>query len=370
MTDLKNNLFIPAFNDELQATIEASDQCLVMVNGKCSFKLSNIPDGINVWDSSNLEGDMLESFVNTFESVPKKPLNSATFIEFNKSLNLYDPLYVYFLVNDNKVESPVVRNFFLLQEGVEITIIEKHISSDMITEASKKEMVSEWAIGANAKLNHYVIEDPNKSPDVEINNSIIIQQLKNSYCSFFTFYYEDGITNNKVEVLLSEEFATCNLYSISILNNSAIVNHDVKMNHNSPNCESTQIYKGIFNGSSSGEFNSVVFVKKDAQQTSSVQQNNNIILSDYVSVRSNPQLEIFADDVKCAHGSTIGQIDYNALFYLRSRGVGKELATSILLQGFLNDVVQEMNILEVKKPILMEIAKHLGLNDNFKDTYE
>jgi len=203
MTDLKNNLFISAFNDELQAAIEASGQCLVIANGKCSFKLSNIPDGINVWDSSNLEGDMLESFANTFESVPKNPLNSATFIEFNKSLNLCDPLYVYFLVNDNKVESPVVRNFFLLQEGVEITIIEKHISSDMITEATKKEMVSEWAIGANAKLNHYVLEDPNKSPDVEINNSIIIQQLKNSYCSFFTFYLKDGITNNNLRVLLN-----------------------------------------------------------------------------------------------------------------------------------------------------------------------
>ena len=366
MMDLKNNLLVSTFNDELQANIGASNQCLVMVNGKCSFELSNIPAGINIWDYSNVGDDMLESIVNTFDSAPKKRLNSATFIEFNKSLNLCDPLYIYFLADNNKVKSPVFHNFYLLKEGVEITIIEKHISSNIITEARKKDIISEWVIEANAKLNYYALEDTNKNPDFEINNKVIIQQLKNSYCSFFTFYWKDGITNNNLEVLLNEEFATCNLYSISILKNSAIVNHDVKMNHNSPNCESTQIFKGIFNGSSSGEFNSVVFVKKDAQQTSSMQQNNNIILSDYASVRSNPQLEIFADDVQCAHGSTVGQIDSDALFYLRSRGISQDVATSILLQGFLDDIVQEMNILEIKKPILMEIAKRLGLNDNFK----
>ena len=146
-----------------------------------------------------------------------------------------------------------------------------------------------------------------------------------------------------MHVLLEEEHAICNLYSISLLNKSNCVEHDIFIEHLKKNCQSQQVYKGVFGDSSRGRFDSLVLVHKDAQKTSAIQQNNNIILSEKSVVQSNPQLEIFADDVECAHGSTVGQIDDEALFYLRSRGVGQRAAYNILLNAFLYDVVDKIH---------------------------
>ena len=120
------------------------------------------------------------------------------------------------------------------------------------------------------------------------------------------------------------------------------------IDHAKPHCNSHEHYKGILDDKSRGVFNGKVLVRKDAQKTNAFQENNNIILSDSALINTKPQLEIFADDVKCSHGATIGQLDSEAMFYLKSRGIGEEAARTILIRAFASDVIKSIKINEVR----------------------
>ena len=193
--------------------------------------------------------------------------------------------------------------------------------------------------------------------------SEFVEQHKNSTCNFYSFYFNEGglgfsgkIRNNILFNLIGENI-TSNQWSVSLLSDECFVDNDVRTQHMSPNCSSSQVYKGIYNDRSKGRFDSCVYVAKDAQKSDTVQSNNNILLNDNASVNSNPQLEIFADDVKCAHGSTIGQIDRNALFYLRARGISEVLAKKLLLTAFVGDIVESINNSDILTLVSEEVEK-------------
>jgi len=135
--------------------------------------------------------------------------------------------------------------------------------------------------------------------------------------------------------------------------------------HKHPNCESHELYKGIYFDKSTGVFNGKVIVEKEAQKTNAFQQNNNILIDDGATINAKPQLEIFADDVKCSHGCTIGQLDSDALFYMRSRGIPKREANGLLLYAFANDALEKIKIPELKTRITKLIAKKLGVDLGF-----
>ena len=361
MIELQASLGFDDTENTLQSIVRGSGAYLIIKNGRCDFELSSVPAGLNIFDGIKEKDFVASVLTKEFEYTVKDDQSYNLLIECSSTLSLDDPLYMIFLDTDQIKQEKIYRNFYLLREGARVAIIEKQITDLKETKKQTINIFSRWFLENNSALTHYGLELPNRGPDCVINNSVVIRQMRNSSCSFFTFYWKDGITNNKVDVFLDGEFAACNLYSASLLFNSTIVNNDIKVNHNYPNCESCQIYKGVFNDSSRGHFNSLVCVNESAQKTSSTQQNNNIILSDYASVKSNPQLEIFADDVKCAHGSTIGQVDLSALFYLRSRGIGKEEGTAILLRGFLSDVFDEIVDLKLRQIVINEFHKILNI---------
>ena len=141
--------------------------------------------------------------------------------------------------------------------------------------------------------------------------------------------------------------------------------YNTLVHHIAPNCESHQNYKGIFDDASTGVFNGKIIVSKEAQKTNAFQQNNNILISDKATINAKPQLEIFADDVKCSHGCTIGQFDEDALFYLRSRGIAKKEAQALLMYAFANTVLESVKIPELKARINKLIATKIGVNLGF-----
>ena len=149
---------------------------------------------------------------------------------------------------------------------------------------------------------------------------------------------------------------------LTIIDFNQLVDHHTLVHHENPNCESHQDYKGIFSGKSTGVFNGKIIVDKIAQKTNAVQQNNNILLEDKSTVNFKAQLEIFADDVKCSHVSTIGQLDQDALFYLRTRGIPKKEAEALLTYAFANNILESVEIPELKTKIKKIIGKKLGLN--------
>ena len=152
---------------------------------------------------------------------------------------------------------------------------------------------------------------------------------------------------------------------ITLIEGSQFVDHHTLVHHAQPHCESHQDYKGIFAEKATGVFNGKIIVEKEAQKTNAFQQNNNILMDDKASINTKPQLEIFADDVKCSHGCTIGQLDEDALFYLQTRGIPRKEARGLLTYAFANNVLQSVKIDSVKKRINKLIAEKLGVNIRF-----
>ena len=161
------------------------------------------------------------------------------------------------------------------------------------------------------------------------------------------------------------EHCDSTLKGVTIIEKKQHVDHSTLVHHQSPNCESHQDYKGIYDDAAVGVFNGKVLVDKIAQKIDAFQQNNNILISDKATINAKPQLEIFADDVKCSHGCTIGQLDEDALFYLRSRGIGKKEANALLMYAFANNVLESVKIPELKKRINLLIAEKIGVQLGF-----
>ncbi|MCK5815509.1 MAG: SufD family Fe-S cluster assembly protein, partial [Flavobacteriaceae bacterium] len=161
------------------------------------------------------------------------------------------------------------------------------------------------------------------------------------------------------------EHIESHINGISILNKKQHVDNHTLIHHKYPNCESFEIFKGIYDDASTGVFNGKVIVDQEAQKTNAFQQNNNILIGDKASINSKPQLEIFADDVKCSHGCTIGQLDESAMFYMQSRGIPKKEAKALLLYAFNNEVVERIKIPRLKTLITKLIANKLDVQLGF-----
>ena len=168
------------------------------------------------------------------------------------------------------------------------------------------------------------------------------------------------VRNNSYYTLLSP-LASCSVFSVSRLDEKTHIDNNILMKHLAKDCESLQCFKGVFDQESSGVFNSSVWVEKGAQKSNTIQKNNSILLSKNSSFHSLPKLEIFADDVKCNHGATMGQLDERALFYLRARGVSEERAKNLILYTFLTEPLQNIETTGMKSIIQNDLKKQLNI---------
>jgi Fe-S cluster assembly protein SufD len=213
-------------------------------------------------------------------------------------------------------------------------------------------------------MDYYKLQNDLESASL-IDNTYIIQE-KNSHASVHTFSLGGKLTRNNLNYFHKGEHILSTLKGVTILKGKQHVDHATLVHHAQPNCESHQDYKGIFSERSEGVFNGQILVDKIAQKTNAFQQNNNILLDDKATVNTKPQLEIYADDVKCSHGCTIGQLDEEALFYLRSRGIPKKEAKALLTYAFANNVLESVQLPSLKKRINNQIAKKLGVSLGFE----
>lgn len=184
-------------------------------------------------------------------------------------------------------------------------------------------------------------------------------QKKDSTFSLQTISIATDFTRNDVEIYSEEEGTHSQLYGIYASHEKQHIDNHTIIHHKSPNCTSDEKYKGVMNGKSNGVFNGKVIVYKDAQKINAFQSNNTLLLSDDAQVNSKPELEIYADDVKCSHGSTTGQIDEEAIFYLRARGLSEQKARELMVQAFLKDVIDELQDQELKIQVLNHLEETL-----------
>jgi Fe-S cluster assembly protein SufD len=275
---------------------------------------------------------------------PKKPVEILHFSTGNEATLLLQP-----------------RNLIIVEENAELQVIERHqslTSNEVLTNS-----VTEIFAAKNAIVDYYKVQNDTKEASL-IDNTYIAQKDK-SVVKVHTFSFGGKLTRNNLNFYQHGEYIDSTLKGVTILGEKQHVDHHTLVHHQQPNCESHQDYKGIYGERSTGVFNGKIIVDKIAQKTNAFQQNNNVLISDQATINTKPQLEIFADDVKCSHGCTIGQLDEDAMFYLQSRGIPRKEATGLLMYAFANNVLESVRIPELKNRINKLIATKLGVRLGF-----
>ena len=190
----------------------------------------------------------------------------------------------------------------------------------------------------------------------------VVKQHKDSNMTINTLTLNGNFVRNDVGISVAGQNAESNLNGAYILRNNQLVDHHTVVDHLVANCQSNELYKGVLYDKSTAVFNGKVFVRQDAQKINAFQSNGNVLMSDDATVNSKPELEIYADDVKCSHGSTTGQLDEEAIYYLRARGLSEKSAKELLVSAFIADVLNKIENKEVIDYVNVTLSKSLGWN--------
>lgn len=312
---------------------------------------------------------IIENYFNKI--VPKDGLNSlntafsqeGAYIHIPKNKLVDKPIQIVNFSTGNEASLLLQpRNLVVIEENSHVQIIERHQSLNENPVFTNS--VTEIFADKRAIVDYYKIQNDKESASL-IDNTYI-EQKADSLASVHTFSFGGKLIRNNLNFYQRGERINSVLNGVTIIEGKQHVDHNTLVHHIEPNCESHQDYKGIFDESAVGVFNGKVLVNKEAQKTNAYQSNNNILISDKATINSKPQLEIFADDVRCSHGCTIGQLDEDALFYMRSRGIPKKEARALLMYAFANNVLESVNIPEVKKRINKIIANKLNVSLGFE----
>ena len=350
---VKANVSLKTINKFLFDKMEHS--LLVFVNGNFSSELSkliDIPKGVVI-------GSLAEELKNNNPVVKKHlskyaenenyfftTLSSAfakdgAFIYVPDGKVVEDPIHIIFITkNGSEKILTQPRNLFVAGKNSQVTIIEHYVSDEdsIYFTNSVTEIVSD----ENAIVDHIKLqEESNKAFHIA---RMEVDQERSSNFSSHLISHGAEISRNDFNARFNDESSECMLNGLFMIGDEQLFDAHTMIDHAKPHCSSHEHYKGILQDKSKGVFNGKVMVRQDAQKTNAFQQNNTILLSDDAVMNTKPQLEIFADDVKCSHGATIGKLNDEAKFYLKSRGIGEDAATAILIHAFASDVITSIKI--------------------------
>jgi Fe-S cluster assembly protein SufD len=328
--------------------------CLVFVNGLFSQELSNVampPKGVTIGglaaqlknDAASVEqhlGRYLNVERDAFAALNTAFIEDGVYIHVPRGAVVEAPIYVlYVTVPGSAPTMNHPRNLIVAGENSQITIVEDYVSlGEGITFSNA---ATELVAGDSANVSHYMIV---REGEQAYNFSTLrIQQGRHANVATHSLLLSGALVRNNVHPVLAGEGSECLINGLFMANGRQHMDNYMLVEHASPHCDSRQFYNGILNGQSHGVFHGRIIVHKDAQKTDAKQTNRNLLLSDDAQIDTKPQLEIYADDVKCTHGATIGRFDDNALFYLRSRGLAEAAARHVLLLAFANECLDRMN---------------------------
>lgn len=339
--DLKSPLF-----DELEANR------LVFVNGQYAPEHSKLVSSGNELIISPLqEADqaIVEKYFGQEAYSSNDPfveLNTAfagpgVFIHVPKNKVVRHPVIIHFISDADKGNIFVQPRVLLVAEtNARVTLLETfHTIGSHI---SFTNAVTEVVLHTDAVVNYYKLQN-DKSSSVHVGATIVTQEGKSTFKSA-TITLNGMMVRNNLNVIMRAEYSEAHFYGLYFTGDRQVVDNHTMVDHAVPHCESNELYKGILDDHSTGVFNGKIFVKQDAQKTNAFQSNKNILLTRDATMNTKPQLEIFADDVKCSHGATIGQLEEEPLFYLRSRGIDEDSARALLLVAFAQDIIDHVTI--------------------------
>ncbi|KAF0151608.1 MAG: Fe-S cluster assembly protein SufD [Ignavibacteria bacterium] len=371
--------FIPAVNavqvsfskEEVGKYLFKDVDChlLVFINGLFSEELSlinELPKGVVVGNLRNLSKENPGSIEKYFGKLSKiensfNSLNAAYSVDGLVAIVpdgkiVEKPIQVLYLnssANEEVLSSP--RNLIVAGKNSQVSVIanyrgvsDKSYLSNNVTEV----FVDEYAVVSVYKIQNELDE----AYHIE---KVQAKQGKNSVFNHYNIAFGGAIVRNDINAVHNGENIETHYYGLYMINGKQHVDNHTFVDHAKPNCMSNELYKGILDENARGVFNGKIIVRQDAQKTNAYQQNKTILLSKSATIDTKPQLEIFADDVKCSHGATVGHLDEVSEFYIRSRGVPQELAKSMLIRAFANDVIETIKIEPLKEQINHMIFEHL-----------
>lgn len=350
-----------AFQQKLEEfLIDANFLRLVFLNNGFCENLSNIgdvPEGITI---SSLRKKIIENNdlvnmhlaqhakikENAFCALNTAFITDGAFINIKRNSEYQGPIHLLYITDsrkDNVVTHP--RNLIIVEKNAHLDVIESYVNLGENRYFTNP--VTEIVVGENAHVNHYKIQSEGKNA---FHMALLqVHQEQNSSYNSHNYNFGGLIARNEINVVLNGKGANSTLNGLYVTNEQQLVDNHTKIDHATDHCNSRELYKGILDDASRSVFSGKIHVRKNAQKTDAIQSNQNILLSETATVDTKPQLEIFADDVKCTHGGTVGQLDKDGLFYLRSRGISEQKAKNIMINAFAEQVT------------------NLILNDNIRD---
>ncbi|HLK28792.1 MAG TPA: Fe-S cluster assembly protein SufD [Puia sp.] len=283
-------------------------------------------------------------------------VSGGVFIHISKGKITEHPIYIY-NITDARIENIFAqpRSLVHVGENAQVQLIETYVTIG--DSESFTNQVMEIAVEENALVEYYKIQ--NDAAHANQVSTTHIRQVGKSYVHTVTISLNGGIVRNNLNIVLEAERCEAHLYGLYFQKGKSHIDNHTVVDNVKPNCFSNELYKGVMNDDSSGVFNGKIFVRQPAQKTNAYQSNKNVLLSDNASVNTKPQLEIFADDVKCSHGCTVGQLDEEALFYLQSRGISEKTAHALLVRAFATDILEHVKPAPIKTYIEKLIAERL-----------
>lgn len=332
--------------------------------------LNNLPNGLTICslaDAAKNNSTVFEKYYAQYADINADPfiaLNTAmakdgVFIYIAKNAIIEKPIHIIDISTtfENIMIQP--RNLIVVDENAQAKIIESFetLDSNAITFSNA---LTEIVINENAIVDYYKIQDEKELGNL-VNTTQIIQK-KQSIFSIHTFTLSGSLVRNNLTLVLDGEHIGSHLNGLYLTAGNQVVDNHTVVDHRKPNCNSNELYKGIIDGKSTATFNGKVFVRKDAQKTNAFQSNKNILLSEDGTINTKPQLEIYADDVKCSHGTSTGKLDEEKIFYLLSRGLGTDSAKKLLMNAFASEVVDTITIEPLREYIEGKILKKFELH--------
>jgi len=342
------------------------------VDGGYSEALSStgaLPAGVragSLAEALRADGAMLEKHLARHASIESSPFTALStafmrdggFLHVPANTDLTRPVHLVFVTTREAAGSVThPRNLVVIERGARASVVESYVS---LAEGASywTNAVTEVVAGANSWIEHTRIQrESERAYHVGLTH---VEQQRDSHYRSFTLAMGGALARHNLHTHLNGENVETLMYGLYLTRGEQVVDNHTAIHHDQPNCRSWEVYKGVLDGRSRAVFNGKVFVKPEAQKTDAKQTNRNLLLSDAAKVNTKPQLEIFADDVKCTHGATVGRLDDVALFYARSRGVPAEKAQRLLTYAFAAEVTSEVVLEPVRDELDRLVRERLG----------
>ena len=335
---------------------------LVFVNGRFQADLSRtagLPDGVQVMPLARAYDELpllLEQHMgriasmdaHTFTALNTAFINDGAVVHVRQDVEVPRPIHLLF-VSDADAVSGVAqpRNLIVLDRFAKATVIESYATVARGAGAYFTNAVTEATIGDGATLTHLKLQ--RESAQAYHVGTLDVRQARDSHLMSFSFAIGAALSRTNIYTELRGEGCGATLNGLYLGDDDQHIDHQTRIEHVAPNCYSRELYKGILDGASHGVFNGKVYVHPAAQKTDGKQTNNTLLLSERARIDTKPQLEIFADDVKCTHGATVGRLDDTSLFYMKSRGINARAARELLTYAFAADVLETIECAEVRE---------------------